>query len=485
VATVIGVLTIAGMRLAERQLDTDLREAARLTAVALADDIELRQEPLAPDVLLPVLRDFMKAAVDLSSISVFRVEEGRPVPIVSTSVVTSPPSELVGQALATRSPVWSDAVAHTAIIAVPILRGDELDGAVTVAVSLTSVEQLRRTAGLIAVTGALFGVAGITLLIHLRARRLILEPLAEIQRVIARAHDRDLSARAAVNQNNELREVANGLNAMLAELDSLHTSLNQRVAAATEELRARNEQLVSSYESVLQLRETAARAEQLAAVGQTMANVAHQIGTPLNLVSGHVQLLKQAVVDPSLQRRLVIVQEQIERVTSAVRDLLERARPRTDRRSVSVGVILTRLGEMLRARLSAGGVTLEQRLGADLPDVVADETQLELALLNLVTNAIDAMPEGGTLTLTAAAAERGVRIQVRDTGTGIAPDVLARVFDPWVTTKPVGRGNGLGLSITKDVVTRLGGTIVVTSTPGEGATFTIDLPAADVAVQAS
>jgi len=98
---------------------------------------------------------------------------------------------------------------------------------------------------------------------------------------------------------------------MLAELDSLHTSLNQRVAAATEELRARNEQLVSSYESVLQLRETAARAEQLAAVGQTMANVAHQIGTPLNLVSGHVQLLKQAVVDPSLQRRLIIVQEQI------------------------------------------------------------------------------------------------------------------------------------------------------------------------------
>src|SRR5205085_9015177 len=108
--------------------------------------------------------------------------------------------------------------AHTAIIAVPILRGDELDGAVAVAVSLTSVEQLRRTAGLIAVAGALFGVAGITLLIHLRARRLILEPLAEIQRVIARAHDRDLTARATINQNNELRDVANGLNAMLAEI---------------------------------------------------------------------------------------------------------------------------------------------------------------------------------------------------------------------------------------------------------------------------
>ena len=237
VATVIGGLTIAGMRLAERQLDADLREAARLTAVALADDIELREEPLAPEALVPVLRDFMNAAVDLSAISVFRVEQGRPVPIVSTSVVMSPPNELVRQALATRSPAWTDAVPHTAIIAVPILRGDELDGAVTVAVSLTTVEQLRRTAGLIAIGGAIFGAAAITLLIHLRARRLILEPLAEIRRVIARAHDRDLTARATLNRNNELKEVADGLNAMLAELDSLNKSLNQRVAAATEELR--------------------------------------------------------------------------------------------------------------------------------------------------------------------------------------------------------------------------------------------------------
>jgi signal transduction histidine kinase len=485
VATVIGGLTLAGMRLAERQLDADLREAARLTAVALADDIELRAEPVDPDALVPVLRDFMKAAVDLSSISVFSVEAGRPVAVASTSMVLSPPMAVVQEAMTTRAPVWTESVPHTAIIAVPIARGDVVDGAVTVAVSLTTVEQLQRTAGLFAVGGAIFGVAAITLLIHLLARRLILEPLAEIRRVIARAHDRDLTARAYLHRDNELMEVAEGLNAMLAELDGLNRSLNQRVAAATEELRTRNEQLVRSYESVLQLRETAARAEQLAAVGQTMANVAHQIGTPLNLVSGHVQLLKQAISDPSLQRRLNIVQEQIERVTSAVRDLLERARPRTDRRSVSVAAILARLGEMLRARLSAAGVALDQHIETDLPEVVADETQLELALLNLVTNAIDAMPDGGTLTVSAAVTGRGVRIQVRDTGTGIAPEVLARVFDPWVTTKPAGRGNGLGLSITQEVVTRLGGTITVISAPGEGATFTIDLPAADVPAQVS
>lgn len=485
VATVIGALTIVGMRLAERQLDADLREAARVTAVALADDIELRPEPIAGAALVPLLRDFMNAAVDLSAISVFAMKDGQAIALVGTSVVSAPPTAVVQQAIITRQPAWSEAVPHTAIIAVPVMRGDDVAGAVAVAVSLTTVEQLQRTAGLIAVGGAIFGMAGITLLIHLRARRLVLEPLAEIRRVIARARDGDLTSRATLDRDNELKEVADGLNAMLAELDSLNQSLNQRVAAATGELRDRNLELVRSYENVLQLRETAARAEQLAAVGQTMANVAHQIGTPLNLVSGHVQLLLQEVNDSALQRRLNIVQEQIERVASTVRDLLERARPRTDRRAVNVSTILGRLGEMLRARLAAAGVVLEQELAAGLPDVAADETQLELALLNLVTNAIDAMADGGTLSVLATPAAQGVRIQVRDTGTGIAPDVLAKIFDPWVTTKPAGRGNGLGLSITQDVITRLGGTISVTSTFGEGATFTIDLPAADAAVQAS
>ena len=145
---------------------------------------------------------------------------------------------------------------------------------------------------------------------------------------MAQARRGDLSARANVPHDDELREVATGLNAMLAELEDLHRTLTERVASKTEELRERNAQLVRSYESVLQLRETAARAQELAAVGQTMANVAHQIGTPLNLASGHVQLLQRELTDPALQRRLTIVQDQIERVASAVRDLLQRARPR-------------------------------------------------------------------------------------------------------------------------------------------------------------
>src|SRR3989442_15748412 len=132
---------------------------------------------------------------------------------------------------------------------------------------------------------------------------------------------------------------------MLAELEGLHRSLNERVDVATSELRARNEQIVRSYQSILQMRQAVGRAQQLAAVGQTMANVAHQIGTPLNLASGHVQLLKQQVSDPAVQRRLHIVEDQVARVASSVRSLLERARPIADERPVDVGTLLARLME--------------------------------------------------------------------------------------------------------------------------------------------
>ena len=244
-------------------------------------------------------------------------------------------------------------------------------------------------------------------------------------------------------------------------------------------LRERNEELLRSYQSVSHLRETAARAQQLAAVGQTMANVAHQIGTPLNLVSGHVQLLQHEISDTAVLRRLRIIDEQVQRVAATVRSLLERARPRSDRQSVRIDAVMARIGDAMRARLATSGVRLNISLERPLGSIAADEAQLELALLNLVTNALDAMPNGGTLTL--AAANRGdhVRIDVIDTGSGIDPDVLPRIFEPWVTTKPAGRGTGLGLSITRDLVASLGGTINVSTSAGQGSTFTIELPATE------
>jgi signal transduction histidine kinase len=142
------------------------------------------------------------------------------------------------------------------------------------------------------------------------------------------------------------------------------------------------------------------------------------------------------------------------------------------------------MGDAMRGRLASGGVDLDLDVEATMASVAADEAQLELALLNLVTNALDAMPQGGTLTLAARMADGRIRIEVRDTGSGISPDVLPRMFEPWVTTKPAGRGTGLGLSITRDLIAALGGTIGVTTSAGRGTTFTIELPAADASADA-
>lgn len=477
VATVISLVAMAGAFVAGQQVDADLRETARVTAVGLADEIELRTEPPTREALLPMLRNVMNAAVDLNAISIFSAEPDGLRLVVHTSELASPPDSLVRQAIAIDDAVWSTPQRGIVTVAVPIARADAVTGAVAVSVSLRGISQLRRTAGLVALVGILLAIAGSTLLIHLRARQLILEPLKTIRRAMTQARRGDLSARAHVPHDDELREVANGLNTMLAELEDLHRTLTERVATKTEELRERNVQLVRSYESMLQLRETAGRAQELAAIGQTMANVAHQIGTPLNLASGHVQLLQRELTDPALQRRLTIVQDQIERVAASVRDLLQRARPRPDSRPVDVVAMLNRIADATRVRLSAAHITLSLRLPPALPTVTADETQLELAILNLVTNALDAMGETGTLTLVATATGDAVRIEVIDTGGGIAPEILPHIFQPWVTTKSAGDGTGLGLSITRDVVSRLGGTVTVSSEPGRGATFVITLPA--------
>jgi hypothetical protein len=118
------------MNVASRQLDADLRETARLTAVALADDIELGTQPATPDTLLPVLRDFMSAAVDLSSISVYRAEGDQPVPLVSTSVVATPPAAFLREVMTSDELVWNTSTPHIATVGAPIRTGDAVTGVV-------------------------------------------------------------------------------------------------------------------------------------------------------------------------------------------------------------------------------------------------------------------------------------------------------------------------------------------------------------------
>ena len=129
--------------------------------------------------------------------------------------------------------------------------------------------------------------------------------------------------------------------------------------------------------------------------------------------------------------------------------------------------------------LEAAGVQIELVTPNQSAEFLADPVQLELALLNLITNSVDAMASGGKLTVRLDRVNQRFRLEIEDTGSGVPPDLLAHIFDPWVTTKAQGKGSGLGLSIARQVVTSHGGTIRAQNRPGKGAVFTIDLPAAE------
>ena len=180
----------------------------------------------------------------------------------------------------------------------------------------------------------------------------------------------------------------------------------------------------------------------------------------------------------ALQQRLETIQAQIAKVATVVRTMLDYARrPALHHDEVDVGALVEQVCEISRPALRAAGVDLRITIEPALPSLVGDPTQLELAFLNLVSNALDAMAGGGLLEVSVTAVPGGVRLTVRDTGAGIPPDVLPRIFEPWVTTKPAGRGTGLGLSITRDVVISHGGSITVRSDSGHGSVFTLHLPA--------
>jgi signal transduction histidine kinase len=202
------------------------------------------------------------------------------------------------------------------------------------------------------------------------------------------------------------------------------------------------------------------------------------VGTPLNLISGYVQLLKEELgADTSHAPRLAIIEEQIAKVTSTVRTLLDRSRQMGRKTRTTAGELVTRVIEVMLPHLQAARITHEMELPAGNTPILVDATNFELSLLNLLTNAVDAMPQGGTLRVRVLDhPPNRVRIEIRDTGHGIPDDLLPRIFEPWVSTKKPGRGTGLGLAIARDVVSAHGGTLQVASSEGVGTTFTIDLP---------
>lgn len=221
-----------------------------------------------------------------------------------------------------------------------------------------------------------------------------------------------------------------------------------------------------------------ARGERLATVGNLAAAVAHEIRNPLSAVSMGLQRLR-AEFEPAEReeyRRIVdLVQGEVRRLNAIVEEFLSLARPIQLRpEPLQVAMLLDEIRRLVEPQAGRAGIVVEQTIPAGLPDLRADRDRIKQVLLNLVLNAIEAMPSGGRLTLGAAASGPALTLTVTDTGSGIPPELLPRVFEPYVTTKT--KGLGLGLAIARRIIEAHGGRIEAESGAGQGTRFRVTLP---------
>ncbi len=231
-----------------------------------------------------------------------------------------------------------------------------------------------------------------------------------------------------------------------------------------------------------------ARAEKLAAVGRLAAGVVHEINNPLATIAACAESLESRIAEGAfgdsseaedLKEYLGLIRDEAFRCKQITNGLLDFSRLRAGNRvPVNAGDLIKMAARLVTHQQRGDNIQIEVETTKDLPTVLGDEGQLQQAVVALATNAIDAMPEGGTLTLRARAAGPKVMLEIKDTGIGIPAENLTKIFDPFFTTKDVGRGTGLGLAVCYGIVSEHDGRLDVRSTVGVGTTFTISLPKA-------
>lgn len=221
------------------------------------------------------------------------------------------------------------------------------------------------------------------------------------------------------------------------------------------------------------------RTERIAELGTVASGMAHEIGTPMNVILGRAEYLLDRVREEPVRKGLQTIIVQVERITRVMNQLLAFTRRKPPMRGpLDLKTVVENTVEMFHERLAKTHTRLELNLAPLCPAVWADADQISQVLINLIMNALHAMPEQGTLRIGLEPRTGHVALSVSDTGQGIPPEIVGRIFEPFFTTKEFGKGTGLGLTVVKGIVDEHQGSIAVQSEPGKGTTFTILLPKA-------
>ena len=219
------------------------------------------------------------------------------------------------------------------------------------------------------------------------------------------------------------------------------------------------------------------RTERVAELGTLASGMAHEIGTPMNVILGRAEYLMDRVTEEPIKRGLRTIITQVERITKVMNQLLSFARRKAPQRiPLDLRTVIEDGMEMFQERLARNQIRIKMEMAEPCPMVLADADQMSQVLLNLVMNALHAMPEGGTLRVGLELERPMVKLTIVDTGHGIPSEAIGNIYDPFFTTKEFGKGTGLGLTVVKGIIEEHQGSIVVESEEGKGTRFTVLLP---------
>jgi two-component system NtrC family sensor kinase len=343
--------------------------------------------------------------------------------------------------------------------------------------------------------------------------RVLVRPVKDLVRLTKRISDGDFSQKIDVASKNEMGQLIGSFNRMIERLKENQENLERYL----ESLETANKQLKQAQEELI-------RTEKLASIGRFAAGVAHEVGNPLGAILGYTGILKKGRMDPEESKDyLKRIEDEIERINKIVRELLDFARPsKLEIREVEINKIIESTLSLLSYQKDFKNIETRLDLQSNLPLIKGDESQLSQVLINIILNAIDAMPNGGklqiqtgehvidylyddrfkhvypprrksdplesdysrlrksdpspTLLTKFSKGDRLLKVRISDTGVGIKKEDLENIFDPFFTTKAPDKGTGLGLSISLRIVESLGGEIRVESEEGKGTSFEIYFP---------